>query len=353
MEDGRHAGPCRASVPGPHHRLAGTRARGSRCGGGACKGASVVLRRRSASDAEDANEGIERQRPAPKGTGNGAYPRRHPRHSASRLNGPAPTITPTVTVREPAPRRPSRAERAGYSSRVKLDDLRREYAGAPLTEAAAGDDPLALFERWFQEAVAAQVPFADGMVLATSAPDGQPSARTVLLKRFDARGFAFYTSYQSRKAEELEANPSAALLFWWPELHRQVRVEGRVARLERGRVGRLLRHPAAREQPVGHGVAAEPRDRQPRRARARGRAPHRRVGGQGAGATGDMGRLLPGPASHRVLAGTAGSASRPPPLSRRPPGLDTRAALSLNETRFTLARASSRRPGGSAPEVCT
>jgi pyridoxamine 5'-phosphate oxidase len=114
---------------------------------------------------------------------------------------------------------------------VKLDDLRREYAGAPLTEAVAGDDPLALFERWFQEAVAAQVPFADGMVLATSAPDGQPSARTVLLKRFDARGFAFYTSYESRKAGELEANPSAALLFWWPVLHRQVRVEGKVARL--------------------------------------------------------------------------------------------------------------------------
>ncbi len=114
---------------------------------------------------------------------------------------------------------------------MKLDDLRREYAGAPLAEAAAGDDPLPLFERWFQEAIAAQVPFADGMVLATTGPDGQPSARVVLLKRFDARGFVFYSNYESRKAEELAANPAAALLFWWPVLHRQVRVEGPVARL--------------------------------------------------------------------------------------------------------------------------
>jgi pyridoxamine 5'-phosphate oxidase len=139
----------------------------------------------------------------------------------------------------------SGTDRAGYSRCVKLDDLRREYAGAPLTEAVAGDDPLALFERWFQEAVAAEVPFADGMVLATSAPDGQPSARTVLLKRFDARGFAFYTSYESRKAGELEANPSAALLFWWPVLHRQVRVEGKVARCTDEWEGRELERPAS------------------------------------------------------------------------------------------------------------
>jgi pyridoxamine 5'-phosphate oxidase len=114
---------------------------------------------------------------------------------------------------------------------VKLEDLRREYAGAPLDEEAAGDDPLALFERWFQEAVAAQVPFADGMVLATAGPDGQPSARVVLLKRFDARGFVFFGNYESRKADDLARNPAAALLFWWPDLHRQVRVEGGVERL--------------------------------------------------------------------------------------------------------------------------
>jgi len=114
---------------------------------------------------------------------------------------------------------------------VKLEDLRREYAGAPLDEEAAGHDPLALFERWLDEAVAAHVPFADGMVLATAGPDGQPSARVVLLKRFDARGFVFYSNYDSNKGEQLARNPAAALLFWWPDLHRQVRVEGAVERL--------------------------------------------------------------------------------------------------------------------------
>jgi pyridoxamine 5'-phosphate oxidase len=114
---------------------------------------------------------------------------------------------------------------------MKLDDLRREYSGEPLDEQRAGDDPMALFERWFQEALAAQIPFAEGMVLATVAPDGQPSTRVVLLKGVDARGFVFYSNYESRKAEELARNPAAALHFWWPELHRQVRVEGRAERL--------------------------------------------------------------------------------------------------------------------------
>ena len=115
---------------------------------------------------------------------------------------------------------------------MKLDDLRREYAGVPLDEVAAGDDPLALFERWFQEALSAQISFADGMVLATADERGQPSARVVLLKRVGPDGFVFYSSYESRKGGELARNPAAALLFWWPELHRQVRVEGQVARLE-------------------------------------------------------------------------------------------------------------------------
>jgi pyridoxamine 5'-phosphate oxidase len=69
------------------------------------------------------------------------------------------------------------------------------------------------------------------MVLATAGPDGQPSARVVLLKRFDARGFVFFGNHESRKAEDLARNPTAALLFWWPDLHRQVRVEGGVERL--------------------------------------------------------------------------------------------------------------------------
>ncbi|HYU16689.1 MAG TPA: pyridoxamine 5'-phosphate oxidase, partial [Candidatus Acidoferrum sp.] len=105
------------------------------------------------------------------------------------------------------------------------------YVGVSLEEAAAGAEPLALFERWFQEALEAE-PYADAMTLATAGPGGQPSARIVLLKGFGPDGFVFYTSYESRKAEELARNPAAALLFFWPGLHRQVRIEGPVAPVE-------------------------------------------------------------------------------------------------------------------------
>lgn len=115
---------------------------------------------------------------------------------------------------------------------MKLDDLRRDYAGAPLDESAAGPDPLPLLERWLEEAIAAQVPFADGMVLATVSADRQPSSRVVLLKGLGPDGLVFHSSYESRKGEELAANPAAALLFWWPPLHRQVRLEGPVERLD-------------------------------------------------------------------------------------------------------------------------
>jgi pyridoxamine 5'-phosphate oxidase len=105
-------------------------------------------------------------------------------------------------------------------------DLRRDYARAGLSEAAAAADPLAQFERWFGEALAAGLPEPNAMTLATATPDGRPSARVVLLKGFDARGFVFFTNRHSRKGRELAANPHAALAFFWPELERQVRVEG-------------------------------------------------------------------------------------------------------------------------------
>jgi pyridoxamine 5'-phosphate oxidase len=88
-------------------------------------------------------------------------------------------------------------------------------------------EPLAPFARWFQEAAASE-PDAETMVLATATSDGLPSARAVLLKGFDARGFVFYTNLESRKSEELAQNPRAALCFYWKSLHRQVRIEGRV-----------------------------------------------------------------------------------------------------------------------------
>ena len=92
-------------------------------------------------------------------------------------------------------------------------------------------DPLEQFEAWFREAEAAGTEVPEAMMLATAGADGAPSARMVLLKGADAGGFVFYTGYGSRKAEELEANPRAALVFYWRPLGRQVRVEGTVARV--------------------------------------------------------------------------------------------------------------------------
>jgi pyridoxamine 5'-phosphate oxidase len=103
----------------------------------------------------------------------------------------------------------------------------------PLQERDLGPDPLKAFAAWFEEAVAANAFEPEAAALATSTPDGRPSVRMVLSKGFDERGLAFYTNYRSRKATELEANPHAALLFHWPVLGRQVRVEGPVERLPR------------------------------------------------------------------------------------------------------------------------
>src|SRR5437868_5602199 len=102
---------------------------------------------------------------------------------------------------------------------------------APLDELAAERVPLPLFTRWYHEAVAAQVPEPNAMTLATAQLDGAPSARIVLLRGFGELGFDFYTNYQSRKGEELAANPRAALVLFWPELQRQIRVEGHVHKL--------------------------------------------------------------------------------------------------------------------------
>lgn len=113
---------------------------------------------------------------------------------------------------------------------LSIADLRREYARARLDEKDVSRDPFAEFDRWFAEAQAAAVEEPNAMVLATATPDGRPSARVVLLKGFDERGFVFFTDYRSRKGVELEANPRAALAWYWVELERQVRVEGTVTR---------------------------------------------------------------------------------------------------------------------------
>jgi pyridoxamine 5'-phosphate oxidase len=95
------------------------------------------------------------------------------------------------------------------------------------------DDPLRQFSAWFEEARSAGVRVPEAVALATATPDGAPSVRMVLLKRFDERGFVFHTNYESRKGLELAANPRAALLFHWDAFGRQVRIEGTVRRVSR------------------------------------------------------------------------------------------------------------------------
>ena len=106
--------------------------------------------------------------------------------------------------------------------------MRREYTREALAEADVDADPVVQFGRWFEQAERAGLLEPTAMTLATATPDGRPSARMVLLRGFDERGFCFYTNYESRKGVELAANPRAALVFWWGELERQVRIEGRV-----------------------------------------------------------------------------------------------------------------------------
>ncbi len=116
---------------------------------------------------------------------------------------------------------------------MSIADLRREYARARLDERDVDPDPLAQFRKWFDDAQRAELPEPTAMTLATATPDGIPSARIVLLKGADARGFTFFTDYRSRKGQELAANPHAALVFHWGELERQVRITGTVTRLSR------------------------------------------------------------------------------------------------------------------------
>ena len=112
------------------------------------------------------------------------------------------------------------------------------------------DDPLTQFRLWYEEAVAA-TPAPDAAALATATPDGRPSARMVLVKRADERGFAFHTNLESRKGGELAANPRAALLFHWRELGRQVRIEGQVERVSDAEADEYFR-----TRPVGSRLAA-------------------------------------------------------------------------------------------------
>jgi len=114
---------------------------------------------------------------------------------------------------------------------MDASSLRKEYTSAGLDETDLDPDPIVQFHEWFEKVIDADLHEPNAMILATAARDGKPSARTVLLKGYDDRGFVFYTNYEGRKAKELETNPACALLFYWGELERQIRIEGRASRL--------------------------------------------------------------------------------------------------------------------------
>ena len=114
---------------------------------------------------------------------------------------------------------------------INVADLRRDYRASVLEEVEASADPIQQFERWWQDVLNAELPEPNGMTLATVGSNGRPSARIVLLKGFDQRGFTFFTNYDSRKGKELAETPHGAIVFWWEPLERQVRIEGTVERL--------------------------------------------------------------------------------------------------------------------------
>jgi pyridoxamine 5'-phosphate oxidase len=111
-----------------------------------------------------------------------------------------------------------------------MNDSPHHYNTDSIDEQTVDRDPLTLFQRWLHEARAVGINLAEAMTLATATPEGKPSARLVLLKQADEQGFVFFTNYNSMKARELDSNPQAALVFYWPQLERQVRVEGKVER---------------------------------------------------------------------------------------------------------------------------
>lgn len=117
--------------------------------------------------------------------------------------------------------------------RISVAHLRKEYSRAELNESDLDADPLEQFRDWFSQAIATHVPEPTAMTLASATRKAKPSARIVLMKEFSYRGFLFFTNYESRKGKELLENPSAALLFHWVELERQVRIEGIVTKVSR------------------------------------------------------------------------------------------------------------------------
>ena len=150
---------------------------------------------------------------------------------------------------------------------VNLAALRTDYKQASLDERDVARDPFVQFAQWFDAACAARVPEPNAMTLATADGAGRPAARIVLLKEVDARGFIFYTNYDSRKGGELAVRPDAALLFFWPELERQVRLEGAVEAVDAATADAYWKTRPRLSRLGGLGLAAERAVARSRRAR--------------------------------------------------------------------------------------
>jgi pyridoxamine 5'-phosphate oxidase len=158
-------------------------------------------------------------------------------------------------------------QRRGIPAGDSLAQMRKDYGQASLSESDVLDDPIAQFQRWFDEALKAEVREPNAMSVATVGADGKPSSRIVLVKQYDERGFSWYTNYDSQKGTQLAANPHAALLFFWSELERQVRIEGRVERTSdeeseryfhsRPLKSRLAAIASAQSRPIGSRAAME------------------------------------------------------------------------------------------------
>jgi len=108
----------------------------------------------------------------------------------------------------------------------QIAQMRREYVSQPFNKSDVDPDPITQFKRWFDEAARSAQPDVEAMTLSTATPDGRVTARIVLLKGCDERGFVFFTNYESRKSREMMSNPRVALTFYWHTLHRQIRIEG-------------------------------------------------------------------------------------------------------------------------------
>jgi pyridoxamine 5'-phosphate oxidase len=117
--------------------------------------------------------------------------------------------------------------------KTTLENLRIDYHKNSLAEADVKKEPIEQFGIWFNEALNAQVLEANAMTLATASKDGIPSARIVLLKGFDEKGFSFYTNYLSKKGKDIAKNPFASIVFFWPELQRQIRIDGKINKLSK------------------------------------------------------------------------------------------------------------------------